>query len=194
MHELETFKLIERISSLLRSEERKKYAAIGLQPVHGQVLEYLAKCNKYSNTHASVAEYLGLTKGTVSQSIQVLERKRFLQKTTDRSDGRIVHLSLTDAGRTLIEELRPLDIFKKAEAKVSRQEFDTIDNALQTTLGILQKFNQSKSFGLCRSCRYFGVEANHYQCKLTNEALDREDTDKICRDHIPKPNPFIDEE
>lgn len=66
MHELETFKLIERISSLLRSEERKKYAAIGLQPIHGQVLEYLSKCNKYSNTHASVAEYFGLTKGTVA--------------------------------------------------------------------------------------------------------------------------------
>jgi len=194
MHELETFKLIERISSLLRSEERKKYAAIGLQPVHGQVLEYLAKCNKYSNTHASVAEYLGLTKGTVSQSIQVLERKRFLEKTTDISDGRIVHLSLTDAGQALIEELKPLDIFKKAEAKVSRQDFDTIDSALQATLDVLQKVNQSKSFGLCRSCRHFNVETNHYLCMLTNEPLDREDTDKICRDHVPKPNPIIDQE
>ena len=194
MHELETFKLIERISSLLRSEERKKYARIGLQPIHGQVLEYLAKCNKYSNTHASVAEYLGLTKGTVSQSIQLLERKRFLEKTTDSQDGRVVHLTLTEMGQTLIDELKPLDIFKQAEAKVSRHEFDTIDNALQSTLGLLQKVNQSKSFGLCRSCRHFGIEANHYQCLLTNEALDREDTDKICRDHVPNPNPFIDQE
>ncbi|QPK62577.1 winged helix-turn-helix transcriptional regulator [Methylomonas sp. LL1] len=194
MHELETFKLIERISSLLRSEERKKYAAIGLQPIHGQVLEYLGKCNKYSNTHASVAEYLGLTKGTVSQTIQILERKRFLEKTADSLDGRVVHLSLSEAGRGLIDELKPLDIFKQAEAKVSRQEFDSIDNALQTTLGVLQKVNRSKSFGLCRSCSHFGVEAHHYQCKLTDEHLDREDTDKICRDHIPKPNPFIDQE
>lgn len=194
MHELETFKLIERISSLLRSEERKKYAAIGLQPVHGQVLEYLAKCNKYSNTHACVAEYLGLTKGTVSQSIQILEKKRFLQKSTDRQDGRIVHLSLTEAGRNLIDELKPLDIFKQAEAKVSRLEFDSIDRALKTTLGALQKVNQSKSFGLCRSCLYFGVDSHHYQCQLTDEALDREDTDKICRDHTPQPDSFLDQE
>ena len=194
MHELETFKLIERISSLLRSEERKKYAAIGLQPVHGQVLEYLAKCNKYSNTHASVAEYLGLTKGTVSQTIQILERKRFLEKKLDSLDGRVVHLSLSDSGHSLIEELKPLDMFKRAEAKVSSQEFGSIESALQTTLGVLQKVNQSKSFGLCRSCSYFGVEADHYQCRLTDEPLDRDDTDKICRDHIPKPNPFIDQE
>jgi MarR family transcriptional regulator, negative regulator of the multidrug operon emrRAB len=194
MQELETFKLIERISSLLRSEERRKYAAIGLQPVHGQVLEYLAKCNKYSNTHAAVAEYLGLTKGTVSQTIQILERKHYLEKTTSSLDGRVVHLTLTDAGARLIDELKPLDMFRQAETKVSRQEFDTIGEALETTLSVLQKVNHSKSFGLCRSCRYFSVEENHFQCGLTEQPLDREDTDKICRDHAPEPNPFIDQE
>ena len=194
MQELDTFKLIERISALLRSEERKKYAAIGLQPIHGQVLEYLAKCNKYSNTHTAVAEYLGLTKGTVSQTIQILERKHFLEKTTSLLDGRVVHLSLTENGKQLVDELKPLDIFKQAESKVSRQEFDTIDQALQATLGVLQKVNQSKSFGLCRSCHYFTVEANHYHCGLTEQPLDREDTDKICRDHLPVPNSFIDQE
>jgi DNA-binding MarR family transcriptional regulator len=194
MQELETFKLIERISSLLRSEERRKYAAIGLQPVHGQVLEYLAKCNKYSNTHAAVAEYLGLTKGTVSQTIQILERKHYIEKNTDPTDGRVVHLSLTESGTQLIDELKPLDVFKQAETKVSRHEFDTIGQALQTTLGVLQKVNHSKSFGLCRTCRYFSVAENHYLCGLTEQALDRDDTEKICRDHAPVPNPFIDGE
>lgn len=192
MHELETFKLIERISSLLRSEERKKYASIGLQPIHGQVLEFLAKCNKYSNTHASVAEYFGLTKGTVSQSIQLLERKSLLKKTTDHQDARIVHLTLTQSGQTLINDLKPLDIFKHAEIKVSQHEFNTIDHALQSTLNLLQKINHTKSFGLCNSCHYLAIEANHYQCSSTNQALDREDTDKICRDHVPKPDPFTD--
>ncbi|MDD4914339.1 MAG: MarR family winged helix-turn-helix transcriptional regulator [Methylococcales bacterium] len=194
MQELETFKLIERISSLLRSEERRKYATIGLQPVHGQVLEYLAKCNKYSNTHAAVAEYLGLTKGTVSQTIQILERKHYIDKNTDPDDGRVVHLSLTEAGMQLIDELKPLDIFKQAETKVSRQEFDTIGQALQTTLGVLQKVNHSKSFGLCSTCRFFSVAENHYLCGLTEQALDRVDTEKICRDHTPEPNSFIDGE
>ena len=194
MHELDTFKLIERISSLLRSEERRKYAAIGLQPIHGQVLEYLARCNKYSNTHAAVADYLGLTKGTVSQTIQILERKHYLDKTVDSIDGRIVHLTLTEAGWQVVNDLKPLDIFKRAEHKVSQAEFDTIGHALENALGLLQKINHSKSFGKCDSCRYFSVEANHFQCSLTEQPLDREDTNKICRDHTPPPNPFIDEE
>jgi DNA-binding MarR family transcriptional regulator len=178
----------------LRSDERKKYAAFGLQQVPGDVLEYLAKCNKYSNTHAAVAEYLGLTKGTVSQTIQILERKHYLDKETDSLDGRVVHLTLTEAGAKLIEELQPLDVFKQAESKISRQEFDTIGQALQTALAVLQKANQSKSFGLCRSCRYFSVEENHYLCGLTQQALYRGDTDKICREHSSLPNSFIDQE
>jgi len=194
MHEIETFKLIERISAPLRSEERRKYATIGLQPVHGQVLEYLSRCNKYSNTHASVAEYLGLTKGTVSQTIQVLERKDYLQKTTDTEDARVVHLTLTENGKQLVNDLKPLDIFQHAEHRVSEAEFASIGQALETTLGLLQKVNQSKSFGKCDSCRHFSVETNHYQCGLTEQPLDREDTDKICRDHTPPPNPFIDKE
>jgi MarR family transcriptional regulator, negative regulator of the multidrug operon emrRAB len=185
MQDIDTFKLIERISSLLRSEERKQYAAIGLQPVHGQVLEYLDRCNQYSNTHAAVAEYLGLTKGTVSQTIQILERKHYLQKTVDQSDARIVHLSLTITGKQLVDELKPLNIFKQAENTVNDQDFKSLGQALQSTLAVLQTVNKSKSFGICRSCSYFLIESNHYLCGFTNEGLAREDTDKICREHVP---------
>ncbi len=186
MLELETFRLIERISSLLRSEQRRKYAALGLQPVHGQVLDYLAHCNKYSNTHAAVAEYLGLTKGTVSQTIQLLERKNLLEKTVSSQDARVIHLSLTESGERLINELKPLELFKQAEQQVSQLKFIDIGEALQTTLSVLQQANQSKSFGLCRTCSYFTVKENHYLCGLTQQALDRDDTEKICREHNPR--------
>jgi MarR family transcriptional regulator, negative regulator of the multidrug operon emrRAB len=183
MLELETFRLIERISSLLRSEQRRKFAALGLQPVHGQVLDYLAHCNKYSNTHAAVAEYLGLTKGTVSQTIQLLERKALLEKNVSSADARVVHLSLTEAGAQLMNELKPLELFKQAEQQISQLEFQSLGQALQTALSVLQQANQTKSFGLCRTCRYFTVEQNHYLCGLTEQALDRDDTSKICREH-----------
>ncbi len=185
MHELDTFKLIERISTLMRSEERKKYAAIGLQPVHGQVLEYLAKCNKFSNTPAAVTEYLGSTKGTVSQSIQVLERKRYIEKVPDPADRRVVHLLLTETGQEVIAGLKPLGVFSEAEQQIAHQEFDSIGTALNVTLSALQKANNSKSFGLCRTCEYFSEVDHHYHCQLTQLPLEQADTDKICREHTP---------
>ncbi len=185
MHELNTFKLIERISTLLRSEERKKYAAVGLQPVHGQVLEYLAKCNRHSDTPAAVTEYLGSTKGTVSQSIQVLERKQYIVKLPDPEDRRVVHLALTETGRELIDSLKPLDIFTQAERQIASQQFDTLGAALNATLTALQQANSSKTFGLCRTCSYFGERDYHYHCELTQLPLEQADTEKLCREHLP---------
>jgi MarR family transcriptional regulator, negative regulator of the multidrug operon emrRAB len=183
MHDLNTFKLIERISTLLRSEERKIYAIYGLQPVHGQVLEYLATCNKFSNTPAAVTEYLSLTKGTVSQSIQVLERKNYIEKVPDPADRRVVHLLLTESGQTLIDGAKPSQLFRSIQEQVAVQDFSTLEQALQFTLSSLQKANQSKSFGLCKTCRYFSERDHHYHCELTHLPLSQTDIDKICREH-----------
>lgn len=185
MHKLDIFKLIERISTLLRSEERKKYASIGLQPVHGQVLEYLSKCNKFSDTPAALTEYLGSTKGTVSQSIQVLERKCLIVKTADKLDRRVVHLKLTETGQTLVDRLSPLDAFTQAEQQVAVREFGSLVEALSAILSALQQANRSKSFGLCGTCSYFSEIDNHYHCQLTQLPLEHADTEKICREHHP---------
>lgn len=178
------FKLIERITNLLRSEERKKYAAIGLQPIHIQVLEYIASCNRFSDTPAAVAEYLGLTKGTISQSIQVLERKDYVEKTQDSMDGRVVHLALTTEGIKLLDEIKPIDIFEQAQQAVASKAFTTIEAALNSVLIELQKANNAKSFGVCHSCVNFIEVDNHYHCNLTQLPLSQQDSKKVCREHV----------
>lgn len=73
-------KYIERISSLMRITFRQELAREGFQLVHLETLSYLSSCNKYSNSPQHVAEYLGLTKGTVSQSISLLESVGLVKK------------------------------------------------------------------------------------------------------------------
>jgi MarR family transcriptional repressor of emrRAB len=184
MQDLNTFKIIERISNLLRSEERKRFAAIGLQPVHIQVLDYLSTCNRFSDTPAAVAEFLGLTKGTISQSIQVLERKNYVEKSQDTDDGRVVHLALSTEGKQLLDELKPIDVFAQAQSIISSQKFTTIEDALNSVLIELQKANNAKSFGVCHSCVNFIEVENHYMCNLTQLPLTQNDSTKICREHI----------
>ena len=183
MGSLTSFQLLERISSLLLSEERKRYAALGIQPVHAQVLEYLALCNRYSDTPAALTEYLGLTKGTVSQTLQVLERKGYLTKMSDPNDGRVVHLQLLPAGRQLLDQVQPLEIFTQAEARLLQKEFKSLRHALGATLEVLQKANHSKSFGFCQTCIYYNESEQHMQCDLTKEPLSQEEVQKICREH-----------
>jgi len=185
MHARKTLYLIDRISTLIRSEERKQFAVYGLQPVHGQILEYLAQCNKFSNTPAAITEYLGLTKGTVSQSIQILVRKGYIEKRTDPDDLRVVHLTLTEAGQQLVENFSSIELFDHIDRKIAAEKFTTIEDALVKTLTALQQANQSKSFGLCKTCQHFAEIDSHYHCKLTELPLTPAETEKICREHLP---------
>lgn len=186
MQDINTFKLIDRISTILRSEERKKYAAIGLQPVHGQVLEYLSLCNSFSDTLVAVAEYLNLTKGTVSQSIQLLQRKGYIDKQQDEEDRRITHLRLLSLGKNLLDEFKPFDFFEQAEIDVPTSCSSSLTDVLKKTLISLQKANNSRTFGVCHSCKYFGEQENYYHCGGSDHMLNRAEINKICKEHLPK--------
>ncbi|PPD04849.1 MAG: MarR family transcriptional regulator [Methylobacter sp.] len=182
-----TFRLVERISMLLRAEERKKYVALGLQPIHAQILDYLGRCNHHSDTPAAVTEYLGLTKGTVSQSITLLENKGYVAKTQDEEDGRVSHLALTEAGWELLEHAKPHDFFAEAEQAVSSNKFASLAEALEPILATLLSAGNCRTFGECKTCLHFIVVDNHYQCGLTELPLSWRDSEKICRNHEPLP-------
>lgn len=183
MQSLTSFQLLERISALLSSEDRKRYATLGIHPVHVQILEYLSLCNHYSDTPAALTDYLGLTKGTVSQSLQILERKGFISKTQDSDDGRVVHLRLLDAGLDMLHQVQPLEIFTEAEQQLLHQEFKSLRHALGATLKVLQKANNTKSFGFCTTCKHFKEDGGYTLCGLMDEPLHRDALQKICREH-----------
>ena len=61
------FDLSERLGTLTRARLRQAGVAHGLQTIHLQVMMYLERANRLSNTPQGTTEYLGLTKGTVSQ-------------------------------------------------------------------------------------------------------------------------------
>lgn len=193
MQNINTFQLFDRISTIMRADERKKYAAIGLQPVHGQVLEYLSICNSFSDSVLAVAEYLNLTKGTVSQSIQVLQRKGYLEKQQDQEDRRVTHLKLLPAGKNLLAEFKPIDFFDQAQIDTTSECSASLIDFLNRTLSSLQQANRAKTFGVCHSCQYFDEEDGHYLCNtdasIPAHIIISAEINRICKEHIPqKPN------
>lgn len=186
MAQNDIYELIECMTSLIRSEERKRCTELGLQPVHFQVLNYLSRANKHSNTPASVANYLGMTRGTVSQSLIILEKKELIEKIPDASDRRVVHLILREQGKALLKQARPSDLFGSATEILRESDAPPSDaNVFQQALTALQKANQSQSFGVCKTCRNFTRLDDGYFCQLTQERLSTEESEQICQEHIP---------
>ncbi len=182
--ETAVYDLMERICNLLRSLQREAGAAVGLQPVHMAALAYLERANRYSDTPAGVAEYLGLTKGTVSQSLLVLEREGYIEKEPDGKDKRVVHLRLRGAGRRLVRDNAPPRLFGAAARQLSPADRAALGEYLGRLLREMQRINGSRSFGVCRSCRFFTTESGgRSRCGLTGEALTKADSRRICREH-----------
>lgn len=186
MPQTDIYELIECMTALIRSEERKRCTELGLQPVHFQVLNYLSRANKYSNTPAAVANYLGMTRGTVSQSLIILEKKGLLEKIPDRQDKRVVHLRLLAEGQTVLKQARPSDLFQEATSILHSSAPPPSDtNVFQQALTALQKANQSQSFGVCKTCRNFSEKDGEFFCQLTQEKLTDSDSEQICQEHSP---------
>lgn len=184
MKKVALYSLIERMASLIRAEERKKCTSLGLQNVHLQALIYLSLCNKYSNSPAALANYLGMTRGTVSQTLLLLEKKGFIKKNPDINDRRIIHLELLPAGWEMLEQATLADLFARAAGHLIKDGNPDCEMVIAKVLTALQKANQSHSFGLCKTCRHFSAATGSVVCGLTKEPLSQEDSEKICQEHI----------
>ena len=176
------FDLLERLSSLTRVWFREHPMLADLQPIQLSALIYLGRCNRYSDTPLAVTEYLGLTKGTVSQSLKALESKGLLIKQPDAQDKRSVHLKLTEPAQALLDAVTPPD-FLLAAAQRMGADAQVLEALLLDLLRNIQRGEDVPGFGLCHTCRFHQAVAGGAFCGLTQEPLESREVELICREH-----------
>lgn len=175
----EVAQLIDRLDRLTRSGE----AEHGLNPVQWEALRYLARANRFSRTPASLADYLGSTRGTVSQSLISLEEKGLVARTQSARDKRSVDLDLTGRGRTALGA-DPLTHLAADIAASRSVDLEAVVGLLRETLARAIKRNSGKPFGVCRTCRHFQrtptAATSYARCTLLDEPLSKDDSAAIC--------------
>ncbi|MGH1441700.1 MAG: MarR family winged helix-turn-helix transcriptional regulator [Cellvibrionaceae bacterium] len=168
---------LERLSSLYKSQVRQAASAEGMQVVHIEILQYLAISNHYSNTAQAISEYLGQTKGSISQSLKVLEKDGYIRREACKEDKRVTKLYLASQGEKALSRF-PSSVMPNLDE--SKESIASIKSLLQQW----QADNNHKGFGQCQSCQFNRkLEDGGFQCGLTDAALSLSDTKKICREH-----------
>lgn len=175
--------IIERLGNLVRADVRAACHAQGVRPVQFEALSYLSQCNRYSDTPQAVAEYLGLTKGTVSQTLKVLQEKGLLRKRDDKRDRRVVHLKPTARGRGLVALVVPSESVANGIGSLPANEQHATVETLQHLLRSIQQANGLKTFAPCHTCRFNQQREDGYFCELTQEPLTVGDVSLLCREH-----------
>lgn len=177
---------LERLARLIRAREHDD----DLNPAQWEALRYLGRANGFSNSPGALTQYLGATKGTISQTVMALERKGFITKAAREGEKRSVSLMLTAKGKAVLAR----DPWKKLASGIDDLGGKTrrrLAKGLKELLGGELKRGQLKSFGLCASCRFFREKgrsadsAGPHQCMLLNVPLSAADSQRICVEHEP---------
>jgi DNA-binding MarR family transcriptional regulator len=179
---LESAYLIGRLDRLARSG----VAVAGLNPAQWEALRYLSRANRFSRTPAALADYLGSTRGTVSQTLIALEQKGLAARHASRRDGRSVELALTRRGEATLKD-DPLQQLARDIAAGTGNSAGALLAALQAILSATVARNQGRAFGVCHSCRHFrrnvkpGAASPHH-CSLLDEPLSDAESQAICQE------------
>jgi len=176
--------LLERLGRLVSTEGHTE----GLLPVQWEALRYLGKANRFSRTPAALTAYLGLTKGTVSQSLNTLESRGLIRKQVDRKDRRSKHLSLTRKGEAVLRK-DPIKQMVPAIGQLTQTSQGRLAKTLEEILHHRLSAQDRQPFGQCRDCRYFAKrhdEGKPHYCQLLSEPLVEGDAVAICVEQSPR--------
>jgi DNA-binding MarR family transcriptional regulator len=174
--------LAERLGRMART---RSFSG-GLNPAQWDALRYLARCNRFSNSPGAVAQFLGSTKGTVSQTVTALVRKGMVDKRRRSDRPRSVELVLTERGRRMLAS-DPLADFEAAAVALGRDARGLADG-LSAFIDELRSLDGAASFGTCRTCRFLEAAPDRpRRCHKIGIELGEEDMGGICVAHEAPP-------
>jgi DNA-binding MarR family transcriptional regulator len=175
--------LVDRLSRLAHSLQFSE----GLNPAQWNALRFLARANKYSTSPGVLADYLGTTKGTVSQTLIALESKGLIARIRCDEDRRKVRLGLTGEGQAILQH-DPLLEIERASACVPVSDRDSLISAMTKMVNDLCTHQEGPRFGVCGACCHLDCSEEvdgTKRCGLTKDPLATGELAQICVEFAP---------
>lgn len=169
--------LLDRIHRMTRGLQY----AHGLNPAQWDALRYVARANKYSRTPGALAQFLGTTKGTASQTINALEKKGLLTRVADPEDKRVRRIVLTDDGDALLAR-DPLNCLDLAVQRLEPEITEAIAAGLGQVSLELQERCGGSDVGVCVQCGHFGgpTDDGGARCGYKQADVPVSESNKLC--------------
>ncbi len=169
--------LINRLARLDAAETWE----VDLNPAQIAALDYLARANRFSRAPSQVAEYLGTTRGTMSQTLKSLVRKGYLTERGSETDRRSISYDLTPSGIALAGRQGTL---ARAVADLTAGDQASLSASLSAILAARLSANRGRAFGICNTCAHHRVIGEDAFCALLSLPLAPEETTQICHEQV----------
>ncbi|MFI4986664.1 MAG: MarR family winged helix-turn-helix transcriptional regulator [Alphaproteobacteria bacterium] len=160
----------------------------GLNPAQWEALRFLGRANRYSRSPSTLAEYLGTTKGTASQTLAALDAKGYVERCRDCDDRRGVSVELTEKGRELLTR-DPMLCIERTVAALPSECAAHLAKGLSVVLGKIRGGCRQGAFGVCGRCNHLVAAgaAETTLCGLTRDPLSEGDVKLLCVNFADRP-------
>lgn len=178
---------MERISQAFRVLLWNESKELSLSPIQIQILIFLMFHSEEKRKVSYLAEEFNMTKATISDSIKVLEQKKFIRKQYEAHDTRSYIIHLTPKGLEIAE--RTANFANQVQVPITRLSSKDKENLLISLMEIIQHLNKTGVITIqrmCKTCLHFsrGSGKSHHFCNLLNQKLFDADLRIDCPEHV----------
>jgi DNA-binding MarR family transcriptional regulator len=183
---------LAKVGIALKQQAWAEAGGRGLTPTQGQALALL-RANPAGLRLGALAQQLGVTAPTASDSVAALHRKGLVTKAPLVGDGRAVVVRLTPAGvREAAAAAAWPDFLLEAVDELSAAEQAAFLGALVTMIRTLQERGRIPVARMCVSCRFFRPfrhkdPARPHHCAFVDAPFGDGELRLDCSDHAAAP-------
>lgn len=182
---------LDRLSMALKADQWSSANAVGLNPTQAHVLSFLAGRGNGGMRVTAIANHLGVTQPTATDSIAALERKGLVAKSADESDARAIAVAVTEAGRDAVKAIGQSTMATDgALGSLTPGEQEDLLILITKLIRSLQVAGAISEQRMCATCEYFrpyafaGSDLPHH-CAFVNAPFGNRHLRLDCGDHQP---------
>lgn len=180
---------IEQLAQVVRTLYWDRLKSEGISPIQFQMMRYLCQNEQSNITIGDLVGRFEVSYATISDSIKILEKKHIVVKIQDPADKRIIHVTLSEKGKSLLQSLSNWD-----DKLINSLSSLSIETLIDVHSGILQTIASLQNNALltksthCLSCKHFrinpaGISHDNHYCASFETKLDQVDLRISCDHH-----------
>lgn len=180
---------LAKLGGVLRAKAWEGAAPRGLNPTQAQILVLLLRVDRRGLSLSGLADQLGVSQPTASDSVAALDRKGLVAKKTRPEDGRRLSVTLTRKGRTTAQEIAlwPNDLIACVD-HLSEDQQATLLRLLAEVVRAMVVSGQVAPARTCLTCRFFVQDAhpdpvNPHHCAFADAPFGDLNLRVDCQDH-----------
>lgn len=181
---------LERVASAVEAFLEDRTEELGLHRTQGKILLYLFHHPDGNAQISNMAKDMKRSKPTISDAVDRLVKKTFIERTVSEQDRRMIDLELTEKGQEAASDLAGWpETLETYMDSFSREEKQTV---LQFLMQIIEGSLEEgiiPTARMCTTCRFFNDDPEGYDspfyCDLLEIPLDSETLRLHCDEQKP---------